>query len=190
MSPLIDRTGMESVFPADELVTLDDRALAAVAHEPSRTFLREVGLPDQVGWFEADQRLLDGDLRIGGEAWQAVAEKYPNSPFDMSSWLTLGGIGLDDVILDTVDGVVYCIPEDGAPHLLNTSIDALAYFLHALEEERPEYDAEAATDDGVDPEGAERRLLRTMHRADAVALENPASAWFSVLRHVRTLLQD
>lgn len=181
---------MESVFPAGELVTLDDRALAAIVHEPTRTFLRDVGLPDRFGWFTADQRLLDGDLRIGGAAWQAVAGKYPNCAFDMSAWLTLGGIALDDVIVDTVTGVVYCIPEDGGPHLLNTSIDALAYFLHALEEERPEYDAEAAADEGVDPEGAEKRLLRRMRRADTVAMECPESTWFSVLRYVRNLLQD
>ncbi|WP_440103326.1 SUKH-4 family immunity protein [Streptosporangium sp. H16] len=190
MSPLIDRTMMESVFPADELVTLDDRALAAIAHEPTRTFLREVGLPDQVGWFETDQFLLDGDLRIGGEAWQAVARKYPSCPFDMSAWLSLGGIALDDVIVDTVTGVVYSIPEDGSPHLLNTSIETLAYFLHALEEERPEYDVEACTDEGIDPEGAERRLLCRMRRADAVALEHPGSTWFLVLRYVRNFLQD
>jgi SUKH-4 immunity protein len=190
MSPLIDRTMMESVFPADELVTLDDRVLAAIAHEPTRTFLREVGLPDQVGWFQTDQFLLDGDLRIGGDAWQAVSRRHPSCPFDMSTWLTLGGIALDDVIVDTATGLVYSIPESGPPHLLNTGVDALAYFLHALEEERPEYDAEASTDEGVDPEGAERRLLCRMRQADAVALEHPESTWFLVLRYVRNLLKD
>ncbi|RAY10675.1 hypothetical protein DPM19_34020 [Actinomadura craniellae] len=190
MSPLIDRTMMESVFPADELVTLDDRALAAIAHEPTRTFLREVGLPDQVGWFEADQLLLDGDLRIGGDAWQAVTQRHPSCPFDMSAWLTLGGIALDDVIVDTTTGVVYSIPENGPPHLLNTNVDRLAYFLHALEEERPEYDVEAGTDEGADPQGAERRLLHRMRQVDALAMEHPESTWFLVLRYVRNLLQD
>ncbi|WP_345639331.1 SUKH-4 family immunity protein [Rugosimonospora acidiphila] len=187
---MIDRIGMESAFHADELVTVKDPALAAIAHEPTRDFLREVGLPDQVGWFEADQRLLDGDLRIGGTAWQAVAERYPDCPLDMSAWLTLGGIALDDVIVDTITGAVYCIPEDGPVHLLNSSIDALAYFLHALEEQRPWYDAEASTDEGVDPDGAERRLLRRMRQADPIAMERPESMWFSVLGHVRDLLRN
>ncbi|MEU8383283.1 SUKH-4 family immunity protein [Streptosporangium sp. NPDC048865] len=190
MSPLIDRTAMESVFPAGELVTLDDRTPAVIAHEPTRTFLREVGLPDRSGWFETDQRLLDGDPRVGGDAWRAVARRYPSCPFDMSAWLTLGGIAMDDVVVDTITGVVYSVPEDGSPHLLNTSVDALAYFLHALEEERPEYDAEAATDEGVDPGGAERRLLRRMRRADAAAVEPPGSTWLLVLRHVRDLMRD
>ncbi|MFF2624954.1 SUKH-4 family immunity protein [Kitasatospora griseola] len=189
MSPLIDRNAMESVFGAEELVTPDGQALAGITHEPTRAFLREVGLPDREGWFEADQRLLDGDLRIGGEAWQRVARKYPDCPFDMSTWLTLGGIGMDDVIVDTATGVVYCIPEDGSPHLLNSTVDAFAFFLHALEVERPDYDPESDTD-GVDPKGAEARLLQLMRRTDPAALENPESCWFSVLRHVRNLLQD
>ncbi|MFD9126596.1 SUKH-4 family immunity protein [Kitasatospora sp. NPDC059571] len=187
MSPLIDRNAMESAFGIEELVTPDDHALDGIVDEPTRAFLREVGLPDRMGWFEADQVLLDGDLRIGGEAWRPVAEKYPNCPFDMSTWLSLGGIGLDDVSVDTVTGDVYCIPEDGAPHLLNSSIGAFAFFLHALEEERPNYDPEAGTD-GVDPQGAETRLLDLMRRIDPAATENPESCWFAVLRQVRNLL--
>ncbi|MDX3239008.1 SUKH-4 family immunity protein [Streptomyces sp. ME03-5709C] len=190
MSLLIDRVAMESVFGPDELVTADDAALAGIVHEPTRVFLRDVGLPDQMGWFEADQRFVDGDVRIGGEAWQAVARKYPNCPFDMSAWLSLGGIGMDDVTVDTRTGVVYCIPEDGAPHLLNSSVDALAFFLHALERERPDYDPEAATDEGVDPRGAHDRLLALMGRTDAAALEDEHSAWYRVLRYVRDLMQD
>ncbi|MER6076076.1 SUKH-4 family immunity protein, partial [Streptomyces sp. NPDC001817] len=59
-----------------------------------------------------------------------------------------------------------------------------------LEEERPEYDAEASTDEGVDPEGAADRLLHRMRQADPVAMENPESFWFAVLGHVRNLLRD
>ncbi|MFF3951464.1 SUKH-4 family immunity protein [Streptomyces sp. NPDC001902] len=190
MRPLVDRVAMESVFGPDELVTVDDAALAGVIHEPTRVFLRDVGLPDRIGWFVADQRLVDGDLRIGGDAWQAVSAKYPNCPFDMSSWLSLGGIGMDDVVADTRTGAVYCIPEDGGPHLLNSTVDALAFFLHALEEERPDYDPEAATDEGVDPEGARDRLLARMRRADGAVMEDEDSAWYSVLRYVRNLMQD
>lgn len=190
MSPLIDRAAMESAFGPDGLVTVDETALAGIVHEPTRDFLRDVGLPDRMGWFQADQRLVDGDPRIGGEAWQAVARRYPRSPFDMSAWLSLGGIGMDDVSVDTTTGAVHCVPEDGAPHLLNSGVDALAFFLRALEEERPDYDAEAATDEGVDPEGAHDRLLALMRRTDAAAMEDEESAWYSVLRYVRNLMQD
>ncbi|WP_170208731.1 SUKH-4 family immunity protein [Micromonospora pisi] len=184
---LIDRARMESVYRAEDMVTLDDATLAAVTHEPTRAFLRDVGLPDRVGWFEAAQLFVDGDLQVGGEAWERVARRHPSCPFDMSAWLTLGGIGLDDAIVDTTTGVVYCIPEDGAPHLLNSGVDRLAFFLHALEVERPQYDLEADAD-VVDPEGAEARLLSLMRRADPAAMEYPESCWFSVLGNVRRLL--
>ncbi|MFI7605973.1 SUKH-4 family immunity protein [Micromonospora sp. NPDC049366] len=190
MSALVDRAALESVFHPDELVTLTEATLVVVAHEPTRVFLRDVGLPDQVGWFEVAQDLLDGDIRIGGPAWQAVAARHPRCPYDMSTWLTLGGIGMDDVVVDVATGIVYCVPEDGGPHLLNSSVDALAFFLRELEKERPEYDPEAATDEGVDPDGAADRLLRRMRSADPSAVADPESSWYAVLRLVRRLLQS
>lgn len=111
MGPLIDRARMEAVFAPEDLLASADEVLAGIAHAPTRAFLRDVGLPDRVGWFESDQHLADGELLIGGEAWQRVAERYPGCPFDMSVWLALGGIALDDVMVDTVTGVVYCIPD-------------------------------------------------------------------------------
>lgn len=188
MSPLIDRTAMQSVF--DELVTPSDEALAVVAHAPTRAFLRDVGLPEREQWFEADAYLIDADLRVGGEAWQAVQEEYSSCPYDMSTWLTLGGIGMDTVTVDTVTGIVYCIPEDRYIHVLNSSVDALGFFLHSLEKERPEYDAEAAAGEGFDPEGAEERLRTRWLRTDPIALENPGSSWHTVLRLVRDALMD
>ncbi|MGC0314648.1 SUKH-4 family immunity protein [Kitasatospora acidiphila] len=189
MGPLIDRARMEAVFAPEDLLASADEVLAGIAHAPTRAFLRDVGLPDRVGWFESDQHLADGELLIGGEAWQRVAERYPGCPFDMSVWLALGGIALDDVMVDTVTGVVYCIPDGGAPHRLNSSVDALAYFLHALEVERDNYDPEA-DGDGLDPHGAEERLLELMRAADPIALENPRSTWYMVLRYVRNWMQD
>ncbi|MEU4092882.1 SUKH-4 family immunity protein [Streptomyces sp. NPDC026673] len=188
--PLIGRAEMESAFGSGELVTADEAALTGVAHRPTTAFLRDVGLPDRSGWFEADQLFVDGELVIGGEGWRAVAERYPSCPFDMSAWLSLGGIGLSDVMVDTGTGSVYCIPEDGGPHLLNSGVDALAFFLHALERERPEYDPEAATDDGVDPLGAAERLLGLMRATDPSVMENRASLWYLVLDSVRRLLNE
>ncbi|MFF0292579.1 SUKH-4 family immunity protein [Kitasatospora sp. NPDC004614] len=189
MSPLIDRKAMESVFGAEELITPADHLLDGITHRATREFLGEIGLPDRTGWFETDQLMVDGDLRIGGEAWQRVAGRYPSCPFDMSVWLTLGSIRLDDVMVDVTTGIVYCIPEGGTPHLLNSTVDALAFFLHALEEERPAYDPDAGTDE-LDPAGAEARLLRTMRRVDPLAMENPESCWFTVLHYVSYLLGD
>ncbi|MGC0314176.1 SUKH-4 family immunity protein [Kitasatospora acidiphila] len=188
MKPLIDRVAMEQAFTSGGLFVIPDHLLAGITHAPTRAFLRDVGLPDRERWFESSQELVDGYVRIGGEAWQRVAEQYPNCPFDMSVWLTVGGIALDSVMVDTVTGLVYSIPDGGSPHLLNSSVDALAYFLHALEVERDAYDPES--DGEADPGGAEERLLALMRAADPVALEYPGSTWHMVLRYVGNMMQD
>ncbi|GAA1952123.1 SUKH-4 family immunity protein [Kitasatospora viridis] len=188
MEPLIDRATMEQVFAPEDLLTTPDHLLTGIAHAPTRAFLRDVGLPDRERWFESPQELAEGRVRIGGEAWQRVAQEYPNCPFDMSVWLTVGGIALDSVMVDTVTGLVYSIPDGGSPHLLNSGVDALAYFLHALEVEREAYDPEA--DGEVDPDGAVERLLELMRAADPAALEYPESTWSMVLRYVGNMMQD
>lgn len=184
MHPLIDRSDMESVFAPDDLVTVDETALGAVAHEPTRAFLRDVGLPDRVGWFEADQDLVGGEVDVGGEGWQTIQAKFPSCSFDTSAWLTLGGIGMDDIVCDAGTGVVYCIPEDGPLHVLNSSVDAFALFLRELEVERISYDDEAAGGAVTDPVGAEDRLRAVMSRTDPAFLDNPGSLWHTVLRSV------
>lgn len=55
--------------------------------------------------------------------------------------------------------------------------------------ERDNYDPEA-DGDGLDPHGAEERLLERMRAADPIALENPRSTWYMVLRYVRNWMQD
>ncbi|MFC8720391.1 SUKH-4 family immunity protein [Kitasatospora sp. NPDC057198] len=188
MNFLVGREEMEAVFGAEELVTLDDRALAGIAHEPTRAFLREVGLPDRIGWFEADQSLCDGALRVGGESWARFAADYPDCPFDMSSWTNLGGIGFDSLVIDTSTGQVYCVPDGQNPHRLNSSIDSLAFFLHALEAERPHYDPDASEEGATESEESAERLLALMKRTDPAAVEDPESYWHSVLEQVADAL--
>ncbi|MGW4897977.1 SUKH-4 family immunity protein [Kitasatospora sp. NPDC004240] len=187
MSPLIDRAAMELVFD-DELVTVNAGAAAAIPHEPTRAFLRDIGLPDRFGWFEADDRLMEDELEIGGDGWAAVAARYPRSTFDMSTWLSIGGIGMDDVSVDTATGAVYCIPEEGAPQLLGGSVDAVMYVVQALEAERPNYDPEEADEEnGLTPGEAEERL-RALMRTAGLPLDDPASIWHGVLGHVENAL--
>ncbi|MFF7454620.1 SUKH-4 family immunity protein [Kitasatospora sp. NPDC008115] len=189
MSPLVDRSMMESVFDAGELVTLDEAALAVIPHGPTRAFLRDVGLPDEYcRWLELDEALAEGVVTLVGEAGASeLAAKYPRLTVDTSTWMTVGGIGYDNVALDVVDGTVYCIPESGAPCILNSGIDVFAHFLHALEVERPNYDFESDAD-GFTPR-AEDRLRTFMEAADPVALAHPDSAWHIVLECVERKLQ-
>ncbi|MBC3840388.1 hypothetical protein GXW82_09650 [Streptacidiphilus sp. 4-A2] len=181
---------MESVFGEEDLVTLDAGALAAVPHPRTRAFLGEVGLPNQYGrWLELDESLEEGEVTlVGPEGATRLAAKYPGIPQATASWMTVGSIGYDNVAVDVLDGAVYCIPESGAmPCLLNTGLDELACFLVALEQERPNYDFEAAGD-SYDPD-AEERLKAVMEGIDPAALASPDSAWHRVLTDVERKLQ-
>lgn len=79
---LINHDAMAQAFP-DGLLVLPEHLAALITHAPTRAFLRDVGLPDRERWFESSQELVDGRVRIGGEAWQRVAEQHPGCPFDM-----------------------------------------------------------------------------------------------------------
>ncbi|MFF2078367.1 SUKH-4 family immunity protein [Kitasatospora sp. NPDC058162] len=191
---LINHDAMAQAFP-DGLLVLPEHLAALITHAPTRAFLRDVGLPDRERWFESSQELVDGRVRIGGEAWQRVAEQHPGCPFDMSAWLALGGIGLDGVAVDTATGLVYSMPDGGSSHLLNSSVQCLGSFLYALEVERGAYDPEA--DGGADPDGAVERLLELMRAVDPAAARHAAPeyeyggpTWSMVLHYVSNMLGD
>lgn len=194
MPPPVDRALMESVFPAADLVTVDDSVLAAaVPHERTRVLLRDVGIPDQrTGWFQT------GDLAAQVAAKgcrKRGSELFPELPFDFEQWICLGGIPYDDIWVDAAAGTVHCTPDSGAaPYLLNSSLDLFLWFLYRVEAERPNYDAEyaesigLADDDENWGEGVAERLAEEFRAADPVALENPASTWHMVLGYVETCL--
>ncbi|GAA2783357.1 hypothetical protein GCM10010441_05360 [Kitasatospora paracochleata] len=183
---------MESVFDADRLVVLDAERLTAVPHGTTRAYLRDIGLPDQLGsWFRLARGWDEGDVTIGGENFRRLSEWYPGRPYDMAHWLNIGGIGDDDIAVDVASGTVYALPENGpTPCVLNTDLQRFASFLHLLEVERLEYDGEAATAAGLDeydPEGAAERLLAFMRGSDPLApLDDPESVWCKVLRRVES----
>ncbi|MFE7527921.1 SUKH-4 family immunity protein [Kitasatospora sp. NPDC057542] len=186
----IDRSMMESVFEAEELITLDEDALMAIPHEPTRAFLRDIGLPGQFDtWLQLDGPLADeGVVTIVDAAGAAeLAAKYPGFGVDTSRWMSIGAIGLDSFALDVENGTMYCVPESGAqPCVLNSGIEAFAYFLYALEVERPNYDLEVA--EGPIVGNAEDRLQALMEEVDPVALASPDSTWYLVLENVKHLL--
>ncbi|MET8625306.1 SUKH-4 family immunity protein [Kitasatospora sp. NPDC004669] len=173
------------------MITLDEDALAVIPHEPTKAFLRDIGLPGQFDtWLQLDGPLADeGAVTIVGTAGAAeLAAKYPGLGTDTSTWMSIGAIGLDSFALDIEDGTMYCVPESGAqPCVLNSSIGAFAYFLYALEVERPNYDLEAAEGNPIIG-NAEDRLRALMEEVDPVALASPDSTWYLVLENVQHLL--
>ncbi|MFC1400937.1 MULTISPECIES: SUKH-4 family immunity protein [Streptacidiphilus] len=190
MPQTVDRALMESVFPADDLVTVPEGALAPVSHARTRELLRDVGLPDQpTGWF---QTVKDLSVEIADKGWPRGRALHPSSDLVFDEWIAIGGIPYDTMVVDAGSGAVYCIPGSGAePYLLNSSLDDFLYFLYSVEAERPNYDAEFAEENGFEDDGefgvgVDERLLAVMREADPVALQNPGSTWFTVLEYVRT----
>ncbi|BAJ32085.1 MULTISPECIES: SUKH-4 family immunity protein [Kitasatospora] len=176
---LLDRATAEAVFGADGTVTLDERTAAAVAHRPSRVFLREVGLPEDAAFLALEPEIRWGGSLIGDEYWVSRA-----APLDATAWLPLGRFGEDSFHLDTVTGRVHNVPDGEAPQLAATRIDAFVLALHALEAERPFYEPGLRYDDHLDPAGVARRFTALLRRIDPEAVADPDAYWHRVLGHV------
>ncbi|RPE28973.1 SUKH-4 family immunity protein [Kitasatospora cineracea] len=172
---LLDRGAARAVFGADGMVTLDGRSAAAVAHRPSRVFLREVGLPDDAAFLALQPELRWGEVRIGG------ADPAASGGADR---LALGRFGADDFHLDTVTGRVHNVPDGGPPQLAATRIDAFVLALHALEAERPFYETGLRYRDHLDPAAVERRFTALLRRVDPEVAADPDGFWRRLMGHL------
>ncbi|MFF7054999.1 SUKH-4 family immunity protein [Streptomyces griseorubiginosus] len=180
MPQLVDRAMMESVFPPERLVTLEEAKLPQDLHESARRILTEVGLPDdRSSFFVLDGALFDGETP---DKFRRCAElrhfsDYKDMPEGWETWLVLGEIFYDVVVLDPVSGTVYCLP-DGEPgtYPINQSLDSFVYFAYLLELERPNYDF-TVSDEIPDSEGVAMSLRERMRRADPLPFEGVEPAW-------------
>ncbi len=183
---------MADIFGEDDLETVPPDVAAGIPHAATRTFLVEVGLPDQAdtqGWFH---RVLDLSEEVG--------DRGPDQ------WISLGEIPYDCVDVDASTGVVHATPADGGePYPLNSGLGAFAYLLCVAEAELPFYSgtAEQTLADGTVRAQVEARLERlygmpreqmgptpearlraAIERVDPLALARPDSTWQMVLRYV------
>ncbi|WP_328750943.1 SUKH-4 family immunity protein [Streptomyces sp. NBC_00285] len=184
MTPPIDRETLESEFGPEELITFSPAVVANIRHEPSARFLRDVGIPARPNpWFD----LVDGSeeqTRTLGDSYDDLRERWTNLPEGAESWLLLGMVPYDDIVLDGITGIVHCLPgdePDGYP--LNKDLNAFAHFLYLLEKERPNYDFESELET-LDPEAAAGRLTEQMREIDPAALAVPHSRWHDILEYV------
>ncbi|WP_020122639.1 SUKH-4 family immunity protein [Streptomyces canus] len=151
---------------------------------PSADLLRDVGIPARPNpWFD----FVDGSpeqARTLGDAYDDLRERWADLPEGAEGWLLLGTVPYDDIALDGVSGVVYCLPGDESEiYPLNKDLPSFSRFLHLLEKERPNYDFESELDH-VDPESAATRLTEQMREIDPAALAVPHSRWHDILEHV------
>ncbi|WUD75178.1 SUKH-4 family immunity protein [Streptomyces sp. NBC_00510] len=177
MPPTVTRALLESVFPPGELVTLDDPAMSLITHEPSREFLRDIGLPLQ----ESGVFVLDPDFPTHMTTihdWHLGDDAPPGA----AGFLYLAQLHYDHVVLDGASGRVWALPE-AEPEVfpLHEDLHSLAYFLCAAERERPAYDPQFP--DAVvraarwDPRGAADRLLAELRPLEPMAFGHENSPW-------------
>ncbi|UNO43873.1 SUKH-4 family immunity protein [Streptomyces sp. MST-110588] len=171
---------MESVFPPEVLLTVEEGSLPAELHESARSVLTGIGLPhDRSSFFFVDGRFFEEDSR---RAFARCSELpylsgYRNMPDGWENWLVIGGIFDDGVILDPVSGAVYCLPDgEWTAWPLNRNLDSFAYFLYLIESERPHFDF-TVSDEIEDSEGTAKSLRDRMMRADPLPFDGTEPAW-------------
>ncbi|MGX1849450.1 SUKH-4 family immunity protein [Streptomyces sp. NPDC055299] len=180
MPQLINRTMMESVFPSEELVTLQEANLPHELNEAARTILTSVGLPDdRSSFFFVDGRLTDEEPvgRFARCAELPHFSQYKDMPEGWENWLVIGGIYEDGVALDPVSGMVYSLPDgEYRARPLNQSLESFVYFLYLLQFERPNFDF-SVSEEITDSEGVAVSLRERMIHVDPLPFEGVEPAW-------------
>lgn len=180
MPQLVNRTMMESVFPLEELVTVQGTDLPSGMDETAQTILTNVGLPDdRSSFFFVDGRLTDEEPvgRFARCAELPHFSQYRDMPEGWTDWLVIGGIYEDGVILDPASGMVYSLPDgEYTARPLNKSLDSFVYFLYLLQSERPNYDY-SVSEDISDSEGTAVSLRDRMVRTDPLPFQGVEPAW-------------
>ncbi|KOT62991.1 hypothetical protein ADK43_09000 [Streptomyces rimosus subsp. rimosus] len=157
--------------------------MGGIGHEPSRRFLREVGLPVRANpWFDLIDR-CDPKLKKAGACYEDLRARWVNLPGNAADWVLIGMIPYDDIALDVATGAVLCLPQDeDEVYPLNKDLCSFAHFLCLLEAERPNYDEEMNEDlDYEKAEQAGQRLGEQMRAIDPAALDVPHSRWHDIL---------
>ncbi|MFJ9468605.1 SUKH-4 family immunity protein [Streptomyces caniferus] len=181
MPQLVNRPMMESAFSPESLVVSEEGKLPADLNELTRSLLVDVGLPDDRSFFF----VIDGGFFEGGSpnrfrrcAELPFLDRYEDMPRGWESWLVIGEIHSDGVVLDPATGVVYCLPDDGEyrAHVLNQSLDSFLFFLYLLAIERPNYDFRFA-EECDDTERVAASLRERMASADPLPFRGVEPAW-------------
>lgn len=126
---------LDEEFGPAEIVRFEDVDFpGTLTHEPTRRFLREVGLPENGYWYE-----LDTDLPLPTLAdYHADDEDFTDLPDGADRLIRLGHL-LEDtsLLLDGATGAVLCWSEpDAALRPLNADISTLAFTVWLVHREK------------------------------------------------------
>jgi hypothetical protein len=114
----------------------EDTMPRGLSHEPTRRFLRDIGLPVELrnGYLSLDLDVLDGRLETLPQVCEELGEIREwtwRIPDGGEHWYVLGGFFGGDVAVDGATGRVWFLPEwDQPSQPMHTGVDALAYFMY------------------------------------------------------------
>jgi hypothetical protein len=120
---------LDGAFGPGRIVRFEDLDFPpALTHEPTRRFLREVGLPEEAGAFALD---LDAPLRTPVEYAADEDDRCTALPLCAARLIRLGGLthGTHALLDGTHGTILRWTDSDGALHLLETDIAAFAFTL-------------------------------------------------------------
>lgn len=158
---------LDEEFGAGEIVRFEDVDFpAALTHEPTRRFLREVGLPEDAWWFTLD---TDVPLPTLAEHWADDARSR-HLPAERDRLIRLGYLMEDtSLVVDGGTGAVLCWSEaDAALRPLNADLSTLAFTLWLIHREKS-LDAEHELSDAY--EQLADTMIRTLAAVDPIACD-------------------
>ncbi|WP_433891275.1 SUKH-4 family immunity protein [Streptomyces sp. CA-111067] len=181
MSTPLTRQMLESVFAPEELLTVPPDLLGQIPNADVVEVLGTLGIPR---W---ENPVFDVDVTFGTR-FETVADwdwtlegNYPNVPAGADDWIGLALSFYDSLAFDPVSGTVFCIPQEGEIHRVNSSLRAFVHFHYVLKSTKSEWDFAGRS---ADTETIRRHLLDGMTDVDPTALEIPDSCWPRVIDYL------
>jgi SUKH-4 immunity protein len=179
---------LDEEFGAGEIVRFEDVDFpAALTHEPTRRFLREVGLPEDGTWFTLD---ADVPLPTLAEYERTDPDAAVELPADADRLINLGYL-LEDtcLVVDGSTGTVLCWnTPDAALRPLNADLSTLAFTLWLIHRERS-LDTQHGLTEAY--EQLADTLTRTLAALDPVACDpTPATPTDDGLRYWPAAFED
>lgn len=163
---------LDEEFGTGRIVRFEDVDFpSGLTHEPTRRFLREVGLPEEAAWFS-----LDTDVPLRTLAEYCADEGRADLPEGVDHLIRLGHL-LEDtsLVVDGTSGAVLCWSEpDASLHPLNADVSALAFTLWLVQREKS-LDAHHSLTEAYEQLAA--TMSRTLAAVDPVACDRAGEDW-------------
>lgn len=187
MSPdRVTREQLVDVFGTDAVRRIPAESLpGGIAHEPTRRFLTEIGLPTQsaVEFIEFDKDIIDGPKPLQEAPLFGEIDEAHLPVLGPAYYLgDANGSVFINIVINGATGEIFALEEGYMePYLMNTDIESLVFYMYVLERDRELYGDEYYEANNAQYEGTETstftvaadRIEREWREHDAAPFEVP-----------------